>query len=144
MSLIEPVVDPLAELAEETVYGRSWAAEPDPERPAPEITAEQTYQAGWCWWPPSVRALEKRARLAGWDVRIGFSRGYKPGRRKGTWALLDLIGVWLSRPGSPRVVFTWERSPDSEGYEWKATTASFRGGNGIRAYKHTEAKALLG
>lgn len=107
------------------------------------ITAAETYAAGWCWWPSPVLALEKRARQAGWDVRIGFARGYKPGPSADSWVLLDSIGVWLARPGSPRVVFTWERNPESEAYGWKATTASFRGANGVRVYKHTEAKGLL-
>lgn len=111
--------------------------------PPPIITSAETYAAGWCWWPAPVTSFQKYAMARGWDVRIGFARGYKPGQAKDTWALLDTIGVWLHRPGSPRVVFTWERSPDSLAYSWKATTASFRAGRSVRVYGHTAAKALL-
>lgn len=137
-----PEVDPLAELPETTPYGRNWDA-PDPDLcPPPVITAAQTYADGWCWWPRAVLTLTKRAELAGYDVRVGFARGYKPGRRKGSWDLWDTIGVWLHRADRPRVVFTWERSPDAAN-EWKAGKASFRAGNLVRAYGHTQAKAML-
>lgn len=111
--------------------------------PPPVITSMETYAAGWCWWPPSVVTFQKYAMARGWQVRTGFARGYKPGQAKDTWALLDTIGVWLHRPGHPRVVFTWERSPDSVAGTWKATTASFRAGRSVRMYGHTAAKALL-
>jgi hypothetical protein len=138
-----PEIDPHAELPEITPYGRQWDAPDDTVCPPPVITAAETYAAGWCWWPGSVLTLEKRAKLAGYEVRIGFARGYKPGRKKGTWVLLDTIGAWCHRDGKPRVVFTWERSPESENPAWKAARASFRAGSLVRAYGHTEAKALL-
>jgi hypothetical protein len=143
--MIDPTQDPCAELPETTPYGRNWI---DPKAdhfsaPPPIITAAETYEAGWSWWPAAVLTLEKRARLAGYAVRIGFARGYKPGRTKNTWDLWDTIGVWLHREGSPRAVFTWERSPDAAN-EWKAAKASFRGANGrVLAVNHTAGKGML-
>ncbi len=142
-ALIEPVVDPYAELAEVTVYGRQWGKDPEMGRPAPVITSTETYAAGWCWWPRAVVLTEKRAVAAGWAARIGFARGYKPGRRKGTWSLLDIVGLWLLKPDAPRAVFTWERSPETEANAWKAGSALLWSGPALRAYGHTEAKALI-
>ena len=140
-----PEIDPLAMLPEVTPYGRTWQWDL-PEQstcPPPVITTLDTYVQGWCWWPSMVLTLEKRARLAGYTVRIGFARGYKPGRRKDSWELLDTIGAWLHKPGHPRVVFTWERSPD-QGNTWKAGKASFRGANGrVLAVGHQVGKGML-
>jgi hypothetical protein len=139
-----PEIDPLAMLPEVTPYGRTWVDKTVTESaPPPIITALETHEAGWCWWPPAVLTLEKRARLAGHAVRIGFARGYKPGRAKNTWDLWDTIGVWCQKDGCPRVVFTWERSPDAAN-EWKAAKASFRGANGrVLAVNHTAGKGML-
>jgi hypothetical protein len=137
-----PEIDPLAELPEVTPYGRLWGPPEDVPCPAPVIMAADTYAAGWCWWPSPVLALEKRAQALGYEVRIGFARGYKPGRRKNTWELWDTIGAWLDKPAAPRVVFTWERSPD-QANTWKASTASFRGSNGVMVAGHLAGRKLL-
>lgn len=137
-----PEIDPHAELPQVTPYGRQWQWEKPAECPPPVTTAAETYAAGWCWWPSPVLTLEKRARLAGYEVRIGFARGYKPGRKKGTWELWDTIGAWCRRPDKPLVVFTWERSPD-QANTWKASRASFRSGRHVVAMGHVQGKALL-
>jgi hypothetical protein len=144
--LPEPAIDPYAELTEVTVYGRQWGKDPESSRPAPVITSQQTFDAGWCWWPSPVTALEKRATRLGWMVRVGFARGYKRGIHKDTWALLDTVGVWLAKPGAPRAAFVWKRSPDGadSSYEWKPAVAMIWGKDG-KAYacKHMAAKALI-
>lgn len=141
--LPSPRIDPYAELLEVTPYGRNWDGDPDVPCPPPIITAAETYAAGWCWWPAPVLTLEKRAMLAGYEVRIGFARGYKPGRKKNTWELWDTIGAWLHKAGHPRVVFTWERSPD-QANTWKAAKASFRDARGgVVAVGHMVGKGML-
>lgn len=110
------------------------------DAPAPVITSIGTYVAGWLWWPRPVELLAVKAIGLGYEVRIGFARGYKPGRSKDTWELLDTIGAWLHKPGAPVAGFVWERSPDGE---WKAGKASFRGANGRIVVGHTAGKAML-
>jgi hypothetical protein len=112
------------------------------ECPPPVITSLATYVAGWMWWPRAVETLAVKATGLGYEVRIGFARGYKPGRSKDTWELLDTIGVWLHKPGRPVAGFVWERSPDgADG--WKAGKASFRGANGRMVVGHMAGKAML-
>ena len=98
-------------------------------------------------FPSGVGALEKRAKLAGWEHRTGYAYGFKPGRTKGTWAPIETVGVWLQQTDRPSVVFTWERSPESKaaaGPAWKATSAVFHDRHGMaRLYSHTAAKAML-
>lgn len=82
--------------------------------PAPEVTSTWTHE-NWEeeWYPSGPRAFAKRARAAGWDVRVGFSRGSIPGAKKDTYATRDMIGVWLDGFGKRAGVF-WERNPDAE------------------------------
>lgn len=82
--------------------------------PKPIITSHETYES-WEeeWYPSSPRTLAKAARAAGWEVRIGFSRGYVPGQAKDSWEIRDIIGVWMNGYGR-RAVATWERNPEAE------------------------------
>lgn len=84
------------------------------DHPPPIITSTWTHEH-WeeAWYPASPRNLAKRARAAGWEVRLGFSRGYAEGRKANTYALRDVIGVWLDGFGKRAVVY-WERNPDAE------------------------------
>lgn len=59
------------------------------------------------WYPAGPRALAKAARSAGWEARIGFSRGHTDG------GVRDIIGVWLDGFGRRAAAF-WERNPDAE------------------------------
>jgi hypothetical protein len=83
--------------------------------PKPEITSVESYSQGWDeeWYPAGPRGFAKRARAAGWDVRIGFSRGSIPGARADTWVVRDAIGVWLNGYGR-RAVVVWTRNPEAE------------------------------
>lgn len=82
--------------------------------PEPEVTSTWTYE-NWeeAWFPSAPRGFAKRARAAGWDVRVGFSRGFVEGRKANTYDLRDLIGVWLDGFGKRAGVF-WERNPNAE------------------------------
>jgi hypothetical protein len=82
--------------------------------PPPIVTSTWTHE-NWEeeWYPAPARTFAKRAREAGWDVRVGFSRGYIPGRAANTYAVRDIIGVWLDGFGK-RAVVTWERNPEAE------------------------------
>jgi hypothetical protein len=84
------------------------------ERPEITITSEQTYES-WdeAWFPSGPRSLAKLARDAGWEVRIGFSRGPVAGQKADTWEIRDLIGVWVNGYGK-RAVALWERNPEAE------------------------------
>lgn len=79
------------------------------------ITSLESYAQGWdeAWYPSGPRNFAKRARAAGWDVRIGFSRGSIPGAKEDTWETRDIIGVWLNGYGKRAGAF-WERNPDAE------------------------------
>jgi hypothetical protein len=83
-------------------------------QPEPAITSHETYES-WeeAWFPSGPRSLAKAARAAGWEARIGFSRGYVPGQKADTWDLRDIIGVWVNGYGR-RAVATWERNPEAE------------------------------
>lgn len=140
MTLPGPEVDPYAELPEVTVYGRTWKAE-GAALPAPLLTSRDSEALGWCWWPPMALRAQKSAERAGWDTRLGFARGYKPGRGKGTFDLLDTIGLHLHRAGTTGCLM-WSRLVDGS-YEWKPASAWFRAGGRTAAMGHTEAKRRL-
>jgi hypothetical protein len=92
-----------------------YAEEPErPVQPEPIISSNETYES-WdeAWYPSGPRSLAKAAREAGWEARIGFSRGYVPGQSKDSWEVRDIIGVWLNGYGR-RAVATWERNPEAE------------------------------
>jgi hypothetical protein len=82
--------------------------------PPPIITNLETTSA-WDekWYPSGPRSLAALARTHGWDVRMGFSRGYVPGAREGTYELRDTIGVWMDGYGRRAAAF-WERNPDAQ------------------------------
>lgn len=128
-----PVVDPYSMLPEIVA---------DVPHPSAVLTSLEAMELGWEWWIAPALTLEKRAKLAGWRCRLGFARGYKPGRRKNTYELWDTVAAWLLKPGRPRMVFTWERSPD-QGNTWKADTAIIWSGDRVTSMGHTAAKALL-
>jgi len=79
------------------------------------ITSLESYAMGWdeSWYPLGPRSFAKRARAAGWEVRIGFSRGKVPGQAADSWETRDMIGVWLNGFGR-RAVALWERNPYAE------------------------------
>lgn len=81
--------------------------------PAPIITSAETWPA-WDeeWYPSSPRAFAKRARAAGWEARIGFSRGYVQ-TGSDSYEIRDIIGVWVDGYGR-RACGLWERNPDAE------------------------------
>ena len=64
------------------------------------------------WFPSMVQAFARRARAAGLEARVGFSRGWVPGRAAGTFVIRDLIGCWVNGRGG-RLVMLWERDPDA-------------------------------
>jgi hypothetical protein len=136
-----PEIDPHAELPEVTPYGRSWQ-DAAPTLPPPVLTAVQSLAMDWEWWIGPAESLKRAAEKAGWTVVLLFSRGYKKGRRKDTFELLDLIGAACWKVGQPRAVFTWERSPD-QGCTWKATTCSIRAGHQVRSMGHLAGKRWL-
>jgi len=136
-----PEIDPQAELPEVTPYGRTWN-DSTPTLPKPVWTAVESLARGWCWWIPPAESLKRAAEKAGWTCVLMFSRGYKPGRRKGTFELLDLIGAACWKAGQARVVFTWERSPD-QACTWKATDCSIRSGHLVRSMGHLAGKRYL-
>ncbi len=82
--------------------------------PAPEVTSTWTWEH-WEeeWFPVPPRSFAKKARAAGWEVRIGFSRGSMDGRKANTYVTRDMIGVWIDGFGK-RAVVIWERNPDAE------------------------------
>lgn len=86
-----------------------WAAQPEPI-----ITSIETCES-WeeAWYPSGPRGLANAARDAGWEARIGFSRGYVPGAKADTYEVRDIIGVWFNGYGK-RAVATWERNPEAE------------------------------
>lgn len=121
---------------------------PDPEakfaRPSPLVTSRQPE----LWppnedWPTAHVAFMKWADKNGWSALRSYAKGYKPGRSKGTWALLEIVSVWCRQDGRPNVVASWERSPESVNPSWKATTVSFRAGANVRAYGHRDGKAVM-
>lgn len=81
--------------------------------PEPEVTSTWTAE-NWEeeWYPRAPRGFMAKARAAGWDVRIGFSRGSIPGAKANTYQTRDMIGVWLDGFGKRAGVF-WERNPDA-------------------------------
>lgn len=91
-----------------------YADEDVQAQPEPEITSIQTYES-WdeAWYPSGPRGFAKAARAAGWEARIGFSRGPVPGQAADTWETRDIIGVWVNGYGK-RAVATWERNPNAE------------------------------
>lgn len=117
-----------------------------PERPAPEVRSTDPPPPELAW-PTGMAALEKRAAPAGWQTVRTYARGWKDGRTKGTFELLEIAVVKVQRPGSVRWAFCWERSPESTakaGPAWKATAALEGDASGnVRTHTHTAARALL-
>jgi len=128
-----PVVDPYSML-------------PEPEEfithPAPVLTSLEAAAMGWEWWIQPALTLEKRAKLAGWECRLAFARGYRTGRARGTFVLWDTVGAWLWKADRPRMMFRWERTPDLLG-GWKADTVLIWSGGNVISMGHTAGKALL-
>lgn len=120
---------------------------PEPVQPPAPLYTSQDTQA-WDCWPPAILALRKVAIEAGWDVRVGFSRGYVPGRAGGTLELVDMLGVWVDGFGMRGGAF-WERKPDSEtasGYAWKADSTIIRASPLLAGFpyaNHTEFRVWL-
>jgi hypothetical protein len=98
------------------VFARSRVAPADVDSaaPPPIVTSEQTFEH-WPeeWYPNAVRLFARKVRAAGLEARIGFSRGWVPGRSAGTFAMRDLIGCWVNGRGG-RLVMLWERDPEAE------------------------------
>lgn len=139
---------PFGELHPNTGYpapGQGPSAEPVPSpdpAPVPIITAAQTYAAGWDQWPNMVTLVERKARKAGWDVRIGFSRGWKPGNGEHAEpVLIDVIGLCVARPGVAGSIM-WSRLVDGS-YAWVAAGAWYRSLGRTAVMGHTEAKRRL-
>lgn len=86
----------------------------EPEDHLPVITSRETYRTwDYAWYPSGPRGFLRRAEAAGWDVRMGFSRGYIPGAKADTWDMRDMIGVWVNGYGRRAAAF-WSRNPDAE------------------------------
>lgn len=106
------------------VFARSRVApvELEPCAPPPIVDSRTTFEH-WPedWYPTAVRSFARKVRAAGLEARVGFSRGWVPGRAAGTFAIRDLIGCWVSGRGG-RLVMIWERNPESgtaSGQSWK-------------------------
>lgn len=82
-------------------------------QPSPHITNVETAHWPWEWYPSGPRSLAVHAEKCGWSVRVGFSRGYVPGAKEGTWDLRDCIGVWVDGFHRRAGAF-WERNPEAE------------------------------
>lgn len=81
--------------------------------PPPILTNLETQDWDEEWYPRSPRAFLKMARAAGWEARIGFSRGYVTGQAADSYEVRDVIGVWLNGYGR-RAVMSWSRNPEAE------------------------------
>lgn len=88
-------------------------AEMDPVAPPPIVDSVWTHEH-WPeeWFPNAVQMFARRARGAGLEARVGFSRGWVPGRAAGTFVIRDLIGCWVNGRGG-RLVMLWERDPEA-------------------------------
>jgi hypothetical protein len=95
-------------------------------QPDPVITSRDSVDWPEDWYPGPAKTFAKTARAVGWDVRIGFSRGYVPGQKADTWDVRDMIGVWLDG-FDKRAVMLWERNPEAE-FTAKKLEASIRPG----------------
>jgi hypothetical protein len=146
---IRSVPDPAPAPFDPAVFARLAAKSTEHvDHPAPIVTSTWTHE-NWEeeWYPAPARTLAKKARAAGWEVRIGFSRGYVEGRKANTYAMRDVIGVWLNGYGKRAVVY-WERNPDAEftakkveagikpgeipsGYKWSPKGGSIIAGKGV-------------
>jgi hypothetical protein len=85
----------------------------EPVAPPPIVDSAWTHEH-WpeAWFPSAVQAFARRTRAAGLKARVGFSRGWVPGRAAGTFAIRDLIGCWVNGRGG-RLVMLWERDPEA-------------------------------
>lgn len=77
------------------------------------ITSLETRDWPEEWYPSGPRAFAKRARGAGWDARMAFSRGRVPAAKTDEWDVRDMIGVWLDGYGQRLAAF-WERNPEAQ------------------------------
>lgn len=80
--------------------------------PAPVLTSLQAHDLGWQWWIPSAHSMAVYARSYGWEVKLGFARGYTPGRKLDSWDLTDSIGCWVDGFGRRGVAY-WLRKPEA-------------------------------
>ena len=111
--------------------------------PPPGITSIETYKT-WeeAWYPAGPRALAKAARAAGWEARVGFSRGYVPGSKAGSWDVRDIIGVWLDGFGRRAAAF-WERNPEAEFSAKKQESGTIKDGEIPSGMKWSSSGGLI-
>ena len=84
-----------------------------PSAPPPIVSTRETTHWPEDVFPSAARSFAKLARAAGWEVRIGFNRGYVPAQAADTWEVRDGVSVWLNGYGK-RAVGAWERNPNAQ------------------------------
>lgn len=80
-------------------YWRQQRPEPPawPERdPVPHITTRDPRPADAPREPSAVQSLARTADVAGWRVRVDYSRGPERAVRVGTYKLTETFGVWTT------------------------------------------------
>ncbi len=106
-------------MSEETPLDPSIMDEEAPEAvyaeaaPPPIVASTETTHWPEDVFPTSARSFAKLARAAGWEVRIGFNRGYVPAQAAGKWEIRDGVSVWLNGYGK-RAMAAWERNPNAQ------------------------------
>ncbi len=81
--------------------------------PRPIVSSTETIHWPEDVFPSAARSFAKLARAAGWEVRIGFNRGYVPAQAAGRWEVRDGVSVWLNGYGR-RAMAAWERNPNAQ------------------------------
>lgn len=107
---------------------RAEAAQEAVEAPEPEWTTRDGWPGGFV--PPGgAERLRKLAEAAGWEVRVGYSRPFRPGVRTGEWVKAHYVGVWARKGGRSIYGRWWSRVTDGKlSWSWDGGTV-----NGWRA-----------
>ncbi len=112
-------------LGMKTREARAEAQRLEAAAPAPEWTTRDGWPEGFPV-PAGARALVKRAEAAGWEVRVGYSRPFRAGVRKGEWVKAHYVGVW-ARKGGRSIYGRWWAKADAEKLTWSWDKGSVNG-----------------
>lgn len=118
---------------------RAEAERLEAEAPAPEWTTRDGWPKGFPV-PGGAERLRKFAEAAGWEVRVGYSRPFRPGVRKGEWIKAHYVGVWARKGGRSIYGRWWTKA--GQGYQ-QGTKLSWSWDKGSVNGWHAEKVGML-
>lgn len=101
--------------------------------PSPEVTNRDPRPEDAPADPRSVTDLALRGRAAGWNVLVGYSRGFTRAQRVGEYKTVEVLGVWAD--AHPDTGYRWsamyERTVGTKTWTWRRVTIWHPGGRAL-------------